>query len=218
MRAILLLAVAGCALISVTARAEDMVGTNPTGIMCRDEKALADFAGPDGSVKRSVIADPRSAIFRRYEDACSGPGSGGITVHVLTKRTKTSIVTYNGQTWYVPNIDFMTPTPDCIKEGTRLTMVGKIGTGFKQTDEIDPKKGFRYPRLTLDQPVCYLGNTAEKAGRYVSLVGNGADAFKVLMKMVGQHVAVTGEVGSPDNGNQPPDAMMIFDPVVRPTP
>ena len=215
MRAALLLTVAGSALISITARAEDMVLANQLGIMCRDEKSLADFTAPDGSTKKSVMSDAFSAIANSFRTSCR---DGGSPAHVVTKRKNTSIVTFQGATWYVPNVAYMTPTPDCIKDGTRLTMLGKIETGFKQTDEVDPKKGFRYPRLTLDRPICYLGNVAEKEGRYVSLVGNGADAFKVLMKMVGQHVAVTGQVDSPDNGNQPPDNMMMFDPVVRPAP
>ena len=206
------IALAALVLCAVSARAEDMVATNQQGIMCRDEKSLADFTGPDGAVKKSVMAVPFSAMSKAFMTACKDAES---PVHVVARRNNTSIVTYNGQTWYVPNIDYMTPTPDCIKAGTRLTMIGKMETGFKQTDEIDPKKGYRYPRLTLDKPVCYLGNVAEKEGRYVSLVGNGADAYKALMKMMGHHIAVTGQVDSPDNLNQPPDNMMMFDPVVR---
>ena len=207
------IAVAALVLSAATARAEDMVLTNQQGIMCRDEKSLADFTALDGTMKPTVMADPTSAMANRFRTACRDAGD---SVHVITKRKNTSIVTFEGATWYVPNIDFMTPTPDCIKEGTKLTMVGKIETGFKQTDEVDPKKGYRYPRLTLDRPVCFLGNRSEAAGRYVSLVGNGAGASQTLMKEVGQHVAVSGQIDSPDNGNQPPDAMMMFDPVVKP--
>ena len=216
MRAALLLTVAGSALVSAAAHAEEMVNINMSGVMCRNEQALAEFSGNDGSEKPGVFKDPSSATARAFMKACRN--TGGMTVHVITKRKNTSIVTYNGETWFVANIAFMTPTPDCIKEGTKLTMMGKIETGFQQTDEVDPKKGFRYPRLSLDQPVCYIGNVSEKAGRYVSLVGNGQAGFTTLMKMVGQHVIVAGQVDSPDNGNQPPDPMMMFDPVVKPAP
>ena len=210
----LMIALAVAVLPPAAARAEDIVGINPNGIMCRDEKALAEFTAPNGSEKPGIMANSFSPTAKRFMTSCQG--IGGATVHVVTRRNNTSIVTYNGQTWYVPNIDFMTPTPDCIKEGTKLTMVGKIETGFKQTDEVDPKKGYRYPRLTLDKPVCFLGNQSVAAGRYISLVGSGAGAFQTLMKAVGQHVAVTGQIDSPDNGNQPPDAMVMFDPVVKP--
>ncbi len=212
----LLIASAILALSVGSAHAEDMVNTNFAGIMCRNEKALADYSANDGSAKPSVTRDPSSATARAFMNACKT--ADGATVHVISKRNNTSIVTYKGETWYVPNVAFMTPSSDCIREGANVTMTGKIETGFQQTDEVDPKKGFRYPRLTLDQPVCYVGNMSEKAGRYVSLVGNGLGAYGALMKLVGRHAMVSGSIGSPDNGNQPPDAMMIFDPVVKPIP
>ena len=204
------------ALYAVAARAEDMVAINPDGLMCRDPKALADFTAPNGSLKKGVMADPFSPTARRYMAACNS--ITGETVHVLTKRVNTSIVTYHGQTWYVPNIDFMTPAPDCIKDGTKLTMVGTIETAFARTDEVDPKKGYHYPRLTLDKPVCYLGNEEERAGRYVSLPTTSAAADTALTRMIGRHVTISGEVTSPETSDQPPDAMMMFDPAVTPIP
>ena len=210
------IAVAILALCAVSAHAEDMVNTNMSAIMCRNEKALADFSGNDGSEKPGIMRDPFSATAKMFMSACKN--TGGITVHVVSKRNNTSIVTYNGETWYVANVAFMTPTPDCIREGANVTLTGKIETGFHRTDEEDPKKGFRYPRLTLDQPVCYVGNMSEKAGRYVSLVGTSSAAYAALMKMIGRHATVSGSIGSPDNGNQPPDPMMIFDPAVKAAP
>ena len=210
------IAFAVLALSAVAARAEDMAGINPNGLMCRDEKALADFTALDGSVKKGVTAAPSSPAFRRFQSACAD--IAGVTVHVVTKRTNTSIVTYNGQTWYVPNIDFMTPAADCIKAGDKLTMTGTVESAFKRTDEADPKKGYRYPRLVLDKPVCYLGDVAQKDGRHVSLVATSAPRAAALDKMIGRHLAITGQVTSPDFATQPPDAMMMSDPAVEPAP
>ncbi len=210
------IALAVLSLPAVAARAEDMVSINSNGLMCRNEKALADFTAPDGSLKKSTMAVPFSATSQRFMNECKD--AIGVTVHVMTRRKNTSIVTYDGETWYVPNIDFFTPTPDCIKDGTKLTMTGTIESAFARTDEADAKKGYRYPRLTLDTPVCYLGNLAEKAGRYVSLPTTSAAGASALNNLVGRHVAISGELTSPDNGNQPPDPMMMFDPAVRPLP
>jgi hypothetical protein len=207
------IAFAVLALSTVAGHAEDMTLTNQQGIMCRDEKSLADFTAPDGTMKNTVMANPASAVANRFRTACRDAGD---TVHVVTKRKNTSIVTFEGATWYVPNIDYMTPGADCIKEGSRVSFTGTVEPAFHRTDEDDPKKGLHYARLTLDKPVCYIGNLSEKDGRHVALLGGSMDAAKKLLAMAGKHITVTGEVGSPDNGNQPSDAMMIFDPVVKP--
>ena len=191
-----------------------MVASNPDGIMGRNTKALADFTAPDGLVKKSVIAEACSDISRRFGTSCRN--AGAITVHVITRRKNTSVVAYRGETWYVPNIDVMTPTADCLKDGQRVAMTGRIESAFAQMDEVDPKKGYHYPRLTLDAPVCYLGNEAEKAGRHISLVATSDVGITLLSRMVGQHVTISGVLTGPDTGNQPPDNMMMLDPVVRP--
>ena len=208
------IAVALLTLSAVGAHAEDMVGSNPSGIMCKDEKALAAIAGPDGAEKPSVMKDPYSPVNKPLTLSCTAVS--GATVHVVSKRKNTSIVTYNGQTYYVPNIDFFTPTADCIKEGASVTMAGKIALGFKQTEEGNPKIGHSYPRLELDKPVCFLGNIPEEHSRYVALLADTDPDIRKLMHSVGQHVTITGKLESPDNGNQPPDAMMMFSPVIKP--
>ena len=212
---VVLVALAILPLSAGASHAEDMVATNPEGIMCRDAKVLADSTAPDGSAKKSVMIDPFSATARRFMASCKDAGSG-MTVHVVTKRKNTSIVTYNGETWYVPNIDFMTPMAGCIKDGRTVTLTGRIESAFARTDEVDSKKGYHYPRLTLDTPVCYLGNQAEKAGRYISLPATSVKAAAALNKMIGQHVTISGMLTSPDTTNQPPDNMMMFDPTVEP--
>jgi hypothetical protein len=97
------IAFAALALSAATARAEDMVSVNPQGIMCRDEKSLADFTAPNGGAKAEVLAHPLSAAGNRFRTACRDLGS---PVHVVTTRKNTSIVTFEGATWYVPNIDY----------------------------------------------------------------------------------------------------------------
>jgi hypothetical protein len=88
-------------------------------------------------------------------------------VHVVSKRHNTSIVTYDNQTWYVANIDFMTLGSDCLKDGQHVTLTGHIQIATGQMP--DEKTNYDYPRLTLDKPVSYLGMFSEKNGRYVSL-------------------------------------------------
>ena len=215
MRAVLMLAVAGSALISVTARAEDMVA-GKDGLMCRNEKALADLTAPNGSAKPSAHQDVFSSDGKEFTANCKD--LSGETVHVITKRKNTSIVTYNGETWYVPNIDFFTPGPSCVREESNVTMTGIVESAFYAQDDTNPTKGYHYPHLKLDKPVCYVGNLSDMAARYISLVGTKPGADAALMKLVGRRVTVSGSVGSPNTGSQPPDTMMIFDPVVRPAP
>ena len=212
MRAALIASVA-LALSTVVAHAEDMVATNADGIMCRDAKSLAAFTAHDGAVKPTVMANPFSAIAKRFMTNCKD--SGALTVHVIAMRKNTSIVTYNGGTWYVPNIDFFIPPPNCLKDGEHVTMTGKVESAFAPTDETNAKIGYHYPRLTLDRPVCFLGNEGEPAGRYVSLVGTSNAGSEPYIRLIGQHVQVTGVLTTPDNAHQPPDNMIMFDPVVK---
>ncbi len=212
-------AIAAAVLLAWTGRAvaEQMIGApharNGTGLMCRDERALADLTAPDGGINFDRDR-PGSAPAREYAASCQQV-TGGEEVTVVARRRNTSVVTYQGQTWFVPNIDFMIPGPGCIRPGTRVTLTGTVEQGFKQTDEEDPRKGTRYPRLALDKPVCFLGNVAPPSDRYVSLLGDSQQAYGAIAGMVGRRVSVSGTLETPDNGNQPPDNMMMFAPAMR---
>lgn len=209
MRAFLIaLAVAA---VSTTAHAEDMLLRNPLGIMCRDENSLADFSGNDGAVKKGVTDVFSSPAARRFGSACQ---SGGSPVHVVSKRRNTSIVTYEGQTWYVPNVAYMTPTPDCLREGAHVSFSGTVGTGMA-TFSADDERKYPYPRLVLDKPVCFIGNYADSAAMYMSLVPTTTKAdFTRLMGMVGKRVTATGTLDTPDNIHKPPDLMLMYNPVI----
>ena len=210
-----LAAVALLALPAV-AKAEEMLVRVQDGLMCRDEKSLADFTANDGTLKPSVMAVPFSATSKRFMTSCQGAAG---PVQLVSRRTNTSVVTYRNQTWYVPNQDYMTPTSDCLKDGAHVTFTGTIGTGVHYDGENDTR-GSRYPRLILDKPVCYLGNYADPAAKLMSLVplDRVQTEFPRLMGMVGRHVTASGTINDPDNGHQPQDLMMMFDPVVRPAP
>lgn len=214
------LSMAAALLLTCTApaAAEQMIGAPPKreGLMCRSEKALAELTAPDGGVDFDMDK-PDSPAGRHYAASCQHV-MGGEEVTVVTRRRNTSIVTFQGQTWYVPNIDFMIPGPGCLKPGARVTLTGTIGQGFKRTDEVDPGKGYRYPRLVLDRPVCFLGNAARNQDRFVSLLGDSRAASADIAGMVGRHVAISGVLDTPDNDNQPPDNMMMFAPAIRPAP
>lgn len=203
---------------TASATAEQMIGAPPKrdGLMCRSEKALAELTAPDGGVDFDMDK-PDSPAGRHYAASCQHV-MGGEEVTVVTRRRNTSIVTFQGQTWYVPNIDFMIPGPGCLKPGAKVTVTGTIEQGFKRTDEVDPRKGYRYPRLALDRPVCFLGNAARNQDRTVSLLGDSEKASVDIAGMVGRHVTISGVLDTPDNGNQPPDNMMMFAPAIRPAP
>ncbi len=211
MRAVVIASV--CLVLSATAaRAEDMILTNKQGIMCRDEKSLADFTALDGSVKRTVTADPTSADANRFRTACR---DGGNTVQVIMRRRNTSIVTFEGATWYVPNIAYLPSASSCVKEGTTITVAGVIAIGFYDPDN-GTMRPYHYPYLKLDKPVCYEGDHPDKAVRTISLFGEKRGADAAMMKMAGRRATVSGEVGEPDTGSWPPDPMMMNNAVVKP--
>ena len=133
---------------------------------------------------------------------------------MVQKRPNTSIVTYAGSTWYVANIDFMTPAPDCIHDGTSVTLTGRLtrATEAPGPDVIRP--GYVYDLVLLDRAVCFLGNLPEPHGTRVALVATRDGVERTLARFSGKHVVVSGVLTSPDNGDQPPESMLIFDPTL----
>ena len=52
--------------LPAAARAEEMLVKIQDGLMCRDEKSLADFTANDGTLKPSVMAVPFSDTSKRF--------------------------------------------------------------------------------------------------------------------------------------------------------
>ena len=211
-----LVAIVGMAAIAAAqARAAVVVpleGRN--AVMCRDPKSLADLTAPDGQV-RALPPFDRGPLTAELVNNCKDLPTGS-RLTVVSRRHNTSIVTMDGQTWYLANIDVMTPGPACLGEGARISAAGRIeyGTAVSIRDETTR---YRYIRLRLDTPLCWAGDDgASPAEHTISLPSSSDDASRQLKAMVGRHVTATGVVASPDNGNQPPDVMMMFDPVIGP--
>lgn len=206
-------AIAILALSAGATRAEDMIA-GKDGLMCRTEMALADLTTPSGSAKPSVHQDISSSEGKDSIANCRD--LSGETVHVVTKRRNTSIVTLNGETWYVANINFFRPSAKCLREGAAVTVTGVIERRYYDPDN-GATKPYYYSQMKLDKPVCYVADRqSTMAADIVSLVGTSRGANAALLKTVGKHVTVSGTVESPQSGNSPPDPMMINDPVIRP--
>jgi hypothetical protein len=195
--------------------AETMISTTNNGLRCTDEKALASLTAPDGSVK-DVARVPNTTAFQTFEKYCKRVPAGD-AVNVVSRRKNTSIVTADGRTWFIPNIDYMTPGPTCMHSGERQTLTGQMVEGIQRTDESDPSKVMRYARLQLDSPVCFIGNVAEPQGRYVSITTTSESGAEIIQSLKGAHVQITGTLDTPATSNEPPDNMTMMDPQIRRT-
>jgi hypothetical protein len=195
--------------------AQTMLPTTDLGVRCTDEKALALVTTPDGTAKRmaQVLGSPEGNAFEKY---CKNAMSGE-AVTLVSRRKNTSVVTLNGQTWYVPNIDYMTVMKSCIKRGARQTLLGRVVQGTASSEDDHPSKTYQYARLQLDKPVCFIGNLAIQHDEFVSLPTTTDSATQAVSNLQGQHVQITGTLESPDTMFQPPDNMMMFDPAIHAT-
>ncbi len=207
------------ALTAHPSRAEQLIG-KPDGLMCRDPKALADLTLPDG---RSRADQPHATPAQQAEAAACIPSMGAI-VDVVTRRHNTTIVTIQEgsrglTTWYAPNIDFVRRPPGCIADEARVTLTGRIELHHQDANPDTNQPAYDYPRLHLDRPVCFLGRILVLAeGTDVSLPTTTKAGNPALMAQIGHHVTIDGNLGNPDSPHQPPDPMMMFDPVVRSAP
>ena len=185
---------------------------NKNAVTCRDAKSLAALTAPDGQLRPLPPFD-RGPLTAELVNNCKDLPTGS-RLTVINRRHNTSIVTIDGHNWYLANIDVMTPGPECLGEGARVSARGRIeyGTAVSVRDETTR---YRYVRLRLDAPLCWAGDDgASPAAQTISLPSTSEAGARQLTALVGRHVTATGTVTSPETGNQPPDAMMMFDPVI----
>jgi len=98
----------------------------------------------------------------------------------------------------------------CYIDNAMVKLTGTIQVMNVPSDPDTGHPAYHYPLLKLDHPLCYkdaqMGNIP--SAKVVALVGptaHGLDHFKS-----GQHVTVTGNLMHTDNGNQPPQDLMLM--------
>ncbi len=210
------------------AAAKVMVATRP-GTMCTWSKPLADLTLPDGSSRAAKGPNADAAARDSALGGCQDI-TPGMRVTVLETFRNTSIVTYDGDSrhgygvFIVPNIDFRdadaaapAEDPPCFDPDKKVTLTGQLGIakaygppGYGKDPAHDPR--YDYPLLKLDAPVC----VARSGGQRVTEQQVGLMPIWINSALVGARVSVTGAIGEPDNANQPPRALLLFDAAVTP--
>ncbi len=210
------------------AAAKILVATRP-GTMCTWSKPLADLILPDGSSRAAKGPNADAATRDSVLGGCQDI-TPGMRVTVLQTFRNTSIVTYDGDSrhgygvFIVPNIDFKdadaaSPAEDqpCFEPDRKVTLTGQLGIakaygppGYGKDPAHDPR--YDYPLLKLDAPVC----VARSGGQRVTEQQVGLMPIWINSALVGARVSVTGAIGEPDNANQPPRALLLFDAAVTP--
>jgi len=223
--ATLMLAAGGA---SGQAYAKMLVATRP-GAMCTWSKPLADLTLPDGSSRAAKGPNADAAIRDSALGGCQEI-TPGMRVTVLETFRNTSIVTYDGDSrrgygvFIIPNIDFKDADAaepaegrSCFDPDKKVTLTGQLGIakaygppGYGKDPAHDPR--YDYPLLKLDAPVC----VARSGGQRVTEQEVGLMPIWIKSALVGTHVSVTGAIGEPDNANQPPRALLLFDASVTP--
>lgn len=106
----------------------------------------------------------------------------------------------------------------CFSESAVTSLAGTIsmasGRGpASQGNNPAHDRKYHYPLLTLDKPVCLDSEFGDvPAGRTVAL----AFATGNLPRgMVGAHVSAFGKLVHREHASQPPQALIMFDPVLR---
>ncbi len=208
--------------------AKILVATRP-GTMCTWSKPLADLTLPDGSSRAAKGLNADAALRDSALGGCQDI-TPGMRVTVLETFRNTSIVTYDGDSrrgygvFIAPNIDFKdadaagpAEDPPCFNPDKRVTLSGQLAIakgygppGFGKDPAHDHR--YDYPLLKLDAPVC----VTKLGGRRVTEQQVGLMPIWIDASLIGTHVSVTGDIGEPDNGNQPPRALLLFDSTVTP--
>jgi hypothetical protein len=98
---------------------------------------------------------------------------------------------------------------NCIKGNDNITVSGTIHMRTLAPDlELSRTKSWTYPVITFDHPICVkdedFGDVPN--GKVASVIFTTATtpSFKE-----GQHVRLQGRLAPPDNGNQPPEPLML---------
>jgi hypothetical protein len=106
----------------------------------------------------------------------------------------------------------------CFSESAVVSLVGTISIaagygppGFGKDPAHDRK--YQYLLLTLDKPVCLDSEFGDVAvGWTVAVVFT---AGGLPRDKVGAHVSVSGKLVHRENANEPPQDLVMFDPVIR---
>jgi len=211
--------------LTTTTVAKTLVATRP-GTMCTWSKPLADLILPDGSSRAAKGSNTDDAARDSAVGGCQDI-TPGMRVKVLETFRNTSIVTYDGDSrhgygvFIAPNIDFKeadpAEDPSCFEPDKKVTLTGQLGIakgygppGFGKNPASDPS--YDYPLLKLDTPVCVV----KPGGQRITEQQLGLMPIWVDRPLIGTHVSVRGDIGEPDNRNQPPQALLLFGVTVTP--
>jgi hypothetical protein len=99
---------------------------------------------------------------------------------------------------------------DCYGENDQATLVGVVAV------RSDHRAGHRvrYPVLKLDEPVCYRSRTFgdAPAETRVAIVPTHGD-LRRFDRLSGHHVTLKGALSRKVTADQPPETLLLFDPV-----
>jgi hypothetical protein len=95
----------------------------------------------------------------------------------------------------------------CIKDGSKITLSGKLHHRSVAPDRADGLPGHKYDQLILDQPLCLQpGDFGElvPAAKTVAIMPEGQSKVRE-----GVHITMVGKVTHQTTANEPPDAVQL---------
>lgn len=200
-------------LLSVgSARADDLTAIKPA-LMCISATALGQLTLPSGDSKTHR---PGATPQEKAEMQAGGCRDiqVGTRVTVVELHKNTALIAYQGQNYTVPVIDFSTSglAKACYQDSQRATLRGTLALR-RATGDDAPHGDYDYPVLNLEGPLCLSGGNNPVPS--TSRVGLQYTTGKLPPHLMGKAVTASGALTEPDNGNQLPEKVIMFDPVVR---
>lgn len=108
---------------------------------------------------------------------------------------------------------FAGATVDCHEAGAKVTLQGRVELRSALPEETHNGRPYGFAVLSLDRPVCVLSNDFGNAtASTLALVPT--NGLSRAMVYSGQHVTVVGQIDRRVTASQPPEEILLFDPII----